>query len=91
MVALLRLAKQPPAPDGSDVTAGLLLALNWVTMMSPTDLLRHFPTLMSLKMIWLGSLWAMSLLFLLSQARKERATISRGLLCERLRPSEVPT
>ncbi|HKQ72893.1 MAG TPA: glycosyltransferase 87 family protein [Blastocatellia bacterium] len=91
MIALLRLAKQPSTSDGRDVTAGLLFALNWITLMAPTDLLGRFPVLTRLKMIWMGSLWAMSLLFLLSQAWKERAGISNILRRERLRPSEVST
>jgi cytochrome c biogenesis protein CcdA len=73
MIALLRQAKQSSAPDGSDVIAGLLFALIWAPMMAPTDLFRQFPILMSLKLIWLGSIWMTALLFLLVQARKEKA------------------
>lgn len=73
MIALLRLAKQSPTHDGSDAMAGLLFALIWLTMMAPTDLLRQFPVVMSLKLIWMGSIWTTALLFLLGQSRKERA------------------
>lgn len=73
MIALLRLAKQSPTHDGSDAMAGLLFALIWLTMMAPTDLFRQFPIVMSLKLIWMGSIWTTALLFLLIQARKERA------------------
>jgi hypothetical protein len=73
MIALLRQAKQFPSPDGSDVKAGLLFALIWMTMMAPTDLMEHIPIFVSLKLICLGSIWTTALLFLLVQARKERA------------------
>jgi len=88
MIALLRLAKQSPALDGSDVTAGLLFALTWVTMLAPVDWLIWVPTLALLTKIWLGALWVTVLVFLLSQARRERAGSSRSLLSKGLEPSE---
>ncbi|MGE0126735.1 MAG: glycosyltransferase family 87 protein [Blastocatellales bacterium] len=72
MIALMRLAKQAPALDGADVTAGLLFALTWMTMLAPVDLLLRIPALRPLMAIWLGVLWLTTLLFLLGQARKER-------------------
>jgi len=88
MIALLRLAKQSSAPNGSDVTAGLLFALTWMTMLAPVDWLIWVPKLALLTKIWLGALWVTVLVFLLSQARRERARSSRSLLGEGLEPSE---
>jgi len=101
MIALLRLAKQPAAPardlardltrdlNGRDVTAGLLFALTWVTMVAPSNLLSRLPAPAPLRSIWLGALWVTALLFLLGQARQERAKSSRSLLVEGLKPSEA--
>jgi hypothetical protein len=91
MIALLRLANQSPAHDGSDVTAGLLFALNWITMMAPTDLFNRYPTLVSLRVICLGSIWGLTLLFLLGQVRKERMMNSITRPREGLKPSEAAT
>jgi len=73
LIALLRLAKQSSAPNGSDVTASLLFALTLMTMLAPVDFLLRFPTSAILMEIWLGSLWVTVLLFLLDQARRGRA------------------
>ena len=81
LIALLRLAKRPSAPDGSDVTASLLFALTLMTMLAPVDFLLRFSTSAILMEIWLGSLWVTVLLFLLDQARRERA-IPPGLIQE---------
>ena len=98
MIALLRLARQadspdgpegPEGPEGNDVTAGLLFALIWITMMAPTDLASRFPKLASLRLICLGVTWTLTLVFLLDQARKERARSPSLLLFEELKPSEV--
>lgn len=82
MIALLRLAKHPPASDGTDVTAGLLFALTWITMLAPVDLLLRIPALRPWMAIWLGALWVMTLLFLLGQARKERMSNPGGVFQE---------
>jgi hypothetical protein len=74
MIALLRLAKRGP-----DVTAGLLFALTWMTMLAPVDLLLRSPTPALLTAIWLGALWVTTLLFLVGQARQDMARIADRL------------
>ena len=73
MIALLRLAMRSKAPDGSDVKAGLLFAFNWLTMLAPVSLIMGYPGLLLSMELLLGALWMLTLLFLLSQANRERA------------------
>ncbi|MGH9935062.1 MAG: hypothetical protein ACREAM_02380, partial [Blastocatellia bacterium] len=79
MIALLRLAGQSPAPDGGDVTAGLLFGLAWMTMLAPTNWLLWIPAATLLMKVWLGALWVTVLLFLLGRALQERARNSHNL------------
>ena len=85
MIALLRLARQSPAPDGSDVTAGLLFGLTWMTMLAPVDWLLWVPASTLLMKVWLGALWVTVLLFLLGQVRQEKERSSSRSMGEGLK------
>jgi hypothetical protein len=72
MIALFRLAKTDPSRDGNDVTAGLLLAVTWISTLVPTRVFAFpspFPMLIEAGQ---SLLWLAVLLFLLHQVRRER-------------------
>jgi hypothetical protein len=72
MVALFRIAKRGEAADGSDVIAGLLLAVLVLVMLAPARL--QFPSSPWLPLFAAGhvSVWLAVLLFLLRQAWMEQ-------------------
>jgi hypothetical protein len=57
VIALQRLSQKKSEPDATDVKAGLLFALTWVTMQAPLGFLVNFPRLTFLMDLWLGALW----------------------------------
>jgi hypothetical protein len=72
MVALFRIAKRGEAADGSDVLAGVLLAVLVLVMLAPARL--QFPSSPWLPLFAAGhvGVWLVVLLFLLRQARMEQ-------------------
>lgn len=70
-IALFRIAKRGPSPDGSDVVAGLLLALTISSLLIPARLL-HLPLPWNLPFT-AGHvvIWIALLVFLVDQARRE--------------------
>jgi hypothetical protein len=72
MVALFRIAKRGEAEGGSDLVAGVLLAVLVLAMLAPARL--QFPSSPWLPLFVAGhvSVWLVVLLFLLRQARLNR-------------------
>jgi hypothetical protein len=73
MVALFRIAKQGPSDDGSDVEAGLLLAITILTMLAPARL-RCAPWPWYLLFTGLHAIvWIAVLVFLLDRAKRQQS------------------
>ena len=79
MIALFRLVRHGARPDGSDVTAGLLLAVNWAAMLTPVRTLQvqaQYPGIFG--PLYLAAeaghsiVWLAVLAFLLREAWQER-------------------
>ncbi len=68
-IALFRLAKQGPRPDGSDVAAGVLLAINSVVMLAPARLGYPMSPWLPLFSATHTLVWIAMLIFLVYQAR----------------------
>ena len=66
MITLFRLAKQGPDLQGSDVTAGVLFALTWATMLAPARMLRFPPPLPIMMEAGQSIVWLAVLMFLAS-------------------------
>ncbi len=75
MIPLLRLAEQG-ATNGSDVTAGLLFGLAWITLIAPTNYLRWLPGAGLPTQIWLAAVWLSVLIFLLKHAGRQDQRLS---------------
>jgi hypothetical protein len=73
MVTLFRIAKRSPSTEGTGVAAGVLLAISWVAALSPPRLLYSPPPWGWLFRTGQVVIWVTMLLFLLMQARRERA------------------
>jgi glycosyl transferase family 87 len=72
MVALFRIARRGPLPDGSDAAAGLLFAINWALALAPASLLvfrAPWPFLFELA---LASTWIATLASLMIHARADQ-------------------
>lgn len=74
MISLFRITKEGPLRDGTDVTAGLLLAATWATMHIPTWAFYNLsqPFLIALEIVQ-GVVWLSVLAFLLVESLKSRA------------------
>jgi hypothetical protein len=72
MVALFRIAKRGPSADGSDVVAGVLLALTLLTTLAPGGLYLFPPPWNMLYVTGQVFVWIVVLIFLLDRARRER-------------------
>jgi hypothetical protein len=72
MVALFRIAKQRPTPEGTDVIAGILLALTMIVMVAPGGLFL-FPAPWNTHYVT-GQIviWIAGLIFLVHQAWQEK-------------------
>jgi len=79
-VALFRIAKRGPHPDGCDVTAGVLLAMTWVMMLGPPRLSIIGPFWDSLFRTGQAILWILVLIFLLDWAQREKkGALNKGM------------
>jgi hypothetical protein len=72
MVTLFRLARSAPTRDGSDVTAGVLFGLIWLTLHAPASILATRSAASILMETGQAAVWFAALLFLLDRARRER-------------------
>jgi hypothetical protein len=72
MVALFRIAKQPPACEGADVAAGILLAVTTVAMLAPGGLFLFPPPWNLWYLTGQIIVWIAGLIFLLYQAWQEK-------------------
>jgi hypothetical protein len=74
MVALFRIAKRGPSADGSDVVAGVLLALTLLTTLAPGGLYLFPLPWNRLYVTGQVFVWIVVLVFLLDRARHEKNT-----------------
>lgn len=79
MIALFRLAKSGLSNDGSDVMAGVLLALTWMAALAPARWLSFPPPWDWLFATGQTIVWTLVLIFLLIQFRREK-TPAHGVL-----------
>jgi len=78
MITLFRLAKQGPAIDGSDVMAGVLLAITLAGSLAPAHFLVSPPPWNGLFEAGQTVIWIAVLIFLVSRARWEGPTEAGG-------------
>ncbi len=97
MITLFRLARKSPSPDGSDLTAGLLLAALLAAMLAPGEMLFELQGVWRFTQIGLGAIWLTVLVFFINQARlgivRERQSEGEqeAKNCISLRESKVET
>jgi hypothetical protein len=72
MITLLRMAGQGPEEDGSDVAAGVLFALTWLTVHAPASLLSMAPPVSTLMELVQTAVWLAVLALLMRRAAHDR-------------------
>lgn len=78
MITLLRLAWRGPQPDGSDIAAGILFAMTWVTMHVPATMFMASAPLPALLEAGQAVTWLAVLAFLLHRAGGDEAGCGAG-------------
>ena len=72
MIALFRIAKRGSSADGSDVVAGVLLAITMLTTLAPGGLYLLPPPWTTLYLLGQVFVWIAVLIFLLHQTNQEK-------------------